>query len=50
MKAFWVQMIDLVLSAMATNFVQKMANSALSSLWQVLGRCHFFKLSQKSIN
>jgi len=43
MKAFWVQMIDLDLffryvkglchGMMATDFVKKMANSALSSLW-----------------
>jgi len=40
MKAFWVQMNNLdpfyrYLKdvAMATNFVKKMANSALSSLW-----------------
>jgi len=40
MKVFWVQMIDLDLFfpiyrdvAMATNYVQKMANSPLSSLW-----------------
>ena len=40
MKAFWVQVIDLDLFfdisrdiAMATDFVKKMTNSALSSLW-----------------
>jgi len=40
MKAFWVKMIDLDLFfdisrdvAVATDFVKKMANSALSSLW-----------------
>jgi len=42
MKTFWVQMIDLDFFfgisrdiAMATNFVQKIANSALSSLWHL---------------
>jgi len=46
MKAFWVQMIDLTSFfdismdvAMATDFVKKMANYPLSSLWHPETEC-----------